>query len=212
MPATNDLLLFILSGLVLNITPGADTLYIVSRATAQGPRVGAVAALGIGAGCVLHALAAALGLSAVLAASATAFDAVKWLGAAYLVYLGSWLLRRAPDAGPAVVDIPAPTWVGRVFIEGMLTNLLNPKVALFFLAFVPQFIDADTSSKPLTFLILGGIFIFNGTLWCLFVAWAAARFGAGIARSRAWSAWLARAGGALFIALGIRLALTRPVA
>ena len=210
MPATHDLPLFVLSGLLLNLTPGADTLYIVSRAAAQGARTGALAALGISAGCVAHALAAALGLSAVLAASATAFDVVKWVGAAYLVYLGIGLIRRAPDSGSTAIAALKPARAGRVFLEGMLTNLLNPKVALFFLAFVPQFIAADAPAKPLAFLILGGIFIFNGTLWCLFVAWAAASFGAGIARSRVWSAWLARAGGVLFIALGIRLALTRP--
>src|SRR5204863_5784822 len=142
MTGIHDLWLFILSGLLLNMTPGVDTLYIVGRGTAQGFRAGAVAALGIAGGCVVHTLAAAVGLSAVLATSATAFMVVKWIGAAYLVYLGVTLLltrSRARVGGPSA---PAPASPQRIFAQGFLTNVLNPKVALFFLAFLPQFIAA----------------------------------------------------------------------
>ena len=140
MDGIHNLGLFVLSGLLLNVTPGADTLYIVARGTTQGARAGAVAAMGIGTGCIVHTLAAALGLSAILATSATAFALVKWIGAAYLVYLGFALLAAGPTAGTGTPLQRAS--LGRVFVQGFVTNVLNPKVALFFLAFLPQFIDA----------------------------------------------------------------------
>jgi threonine/homoserine/homoserine lactone efflux protein len=205
MTGIHDLWLFVLSGLLLNITPGADTLYIVGRATTQGARAGAVAALGIGAGCIVHTLAAALGLSAILATSATAFAIVKWIGAAYLVYLGVTLLlaRSARASAPA----PSRASLGRVFAQGFLTNVLNPKVALFFLAFLPQFIDADAPHKALAFLLLGAIFDANGTLWNLLVAWTASGLGRKLAAGGGGVIWLNRALGALFVGLGVRLAL-----
>jgi threonine/homoserine/homoserine lactone efflux protein len=208
MLGTHDLALFIVSGLLLNFTPGADTLYIVGRSTLQGARAGAVAALGIGAGCCVHMLAAALGLSALLAASAPAFTAVKLIGAAYLVYLGISLWRSGPRA-QAAGRAPAPRAPMRVvFAQGVLTNVLNPKVALFFLAFLPQFVDSDAPYKLVAFLFLGLVFNVNGTLWNLFVAWSAAKVGGRVAaRSRA-SLWLARTAGAAFVLLGVKLALS----
>ncbi len=205
MEGVHDLGLFVLSGLLLNVTPGADTLYIVARGTTQGVRAGAVAALGIGAGCIVHTLAAALGLSAILATSATAFALVKWIGAAYLVYLGATLLASRPRLA-ASEPLP-PASLLRVFAQGFLTNVLNPKVALFFLAFLPQFIAADAPRKALAFLFLGAVFNVNGTLWNLLVAGlsasAARRFSAGSMAA----IWLRRSAGAAFVALGIRLGL-----
>src|ERR1700722_2527923 len=128
-----------LSGFLLNITPGPDTLYIVGRGSTQGWRAGAVAALGIGAGTLVHICAAALGLSAILAASATAFTAVKLVGAAYLLYVGITLLRSASAIHSSTVTVvPRTATLRGIFIQGLLTNVLNPKVALFFLAFLPQ--------------------------------------------------------------------------
>jgi len=206
MEGIHDLGLFVLSGLLLNITPGADTLYIVARGTTQGTRAGAVAALGIGAGCIVHTLAAALGLSAIIATSATAFALVKWIGAAYLVYLGVTLLLTRAGASASVV--PPPATLSRVFAQGFLTNVLNPKVALFFLAFLPQFIDADAPHKALAFLLLGAIFNVNGTLWNLLVAWSASGLGRRLAAGGGLVTWLNRALGGLFIALGVRLAIS----
>ncbi|HLQ46165.1 MAG TPA: LysE family translocator, partial [Planctomycetaceae bacterium] len=185
MFGTHDFLLFVAAGVLLNITPGPDMLYIIGRSSSQGWRAGAAAALGIGAGCVVHIVAAALGLSAVLAASATAFTILKIIGAAYLVYVGVSLIRSSrssPQARHAVVFAPAT--LRTVFVQGFLTNVLNPKVALFFLAFLPQFIDSDAPTKPLAFLFLGAVFNFNGTLWNLLVAWSAARFTVGIERTK----------------------------
>jgi threonine/homoserine/homoserine lactone efflux protein len=206
MLGTHDLWLFVVSGLLLNVTPGADSLYIATRSVSQGVQAGIAAALGIGAGCCVHTVAAALGLSAILATSALAFNVVKFAGAAYLVYIGISLLRSRPSDAPVPrASSPAP-W-SSVFWQGFLTNVLNPKVALFFLAFMPQFIDPGATHKALAFLFLGAIFVFNGTLWCLLLAWGTARAGTlGIGRKPA--VWLGRSVGALFVLLGARLALT----
>lgn len=210
MLGTHDLALFVVSGLLLNVTPGADTLYIVGRSATEGARAGAVAALGIGAGCCVHALAAALGLSALLAASAAAFTVVKLVGAAYLVWLGATLLMARPasrartrsDGGTAP---HTPLWT--VFMQGLLTNVLNPKVALFFLAFLPQFVVPQAGGNIAAFLFLGLVFNVNGTLWNLLVAWTAARLGRRLQVGGRWSTWLRRLAGGAFIALGIQLAL-----
>ncbi|HEX3912336.1 MAG TPA: LysE family translocator [Steroidobacteraceae bacterium] len=212
MFGTHDLWLFVLSGLLLNITPGPDTLYIVGRSSTQGWHGGAVAALGIGAGTLVHITAAALGLSAILAASATAFTVVKFIGAAYLLYVGVTLIRsagqiRPSSAAAAVPPVVRPASMRGIFVQGFLTNVLNPKVALFFLAFLPQFVAADASSKPLAFLLLGAIFDFNGTLWNLVVARSAAHLSSTLAPGAAFRRWFSRCVGGLFIFIGLRLAL-----
>jgi threonine/homoserine/homoserine lactone efflux protein len=204
---THDLWLFVLSGFLLNITPGPDTLYIVGRGSTQGLRAGAVAALGIGAGTLVHISAAALGLSAILAASATAFTAVKIIGAAYLLYVGISLIRSAGAHSSAGAAGVKPASIRSIFVQGFLTNILNPKVALFFLAFLPQFVAADAVSKPLAFLFLGVLFNFNGTLWNLFVAWSTARVSSRLAPSAAFKRWFNRCVGSVFVVIGIRLAL-----
>jgi threonine/homoserine/homoserine lactone efflux protein len=205
----HDLWLFVVSGFLLNVTPGPDTLYIVGRSTLQGRRAGIVAALGIGAGTLVHILAASLGLSAILAASATAFAVVKWVGAAYLVYVGISLIlasRRQPAAMPIAAVQPAA--MRSVFVQGFFTNVLNPKVALFFLAFLPQFVLTTAASKPVALLILGIVFDVNGTLWNLAVAWTAASFGSRVAGRAAFRSWFNRCVGSLFVCVGIKLALS----
>ena len=208
MFGTHDLWLFVLSGLLLNLTPGPDTLYIVTRSSTQGWRAGAVAALSIGVGTLVHIAAAALGLSAILAASATAFAAVKIAGAAYLLYVGISLIRSAgKDKAAAGAISVRPASMRDIFAQGFLTNVLNPKVALFFLAFLPQFVAADASSKPLAFLVLGMIFNFNGTIYNLAVAWSAAKLSSALGPGDAFKRWFNRCVGGLFIFIGIRLAL-----
>jgi threonine/homoserine/homoserine lactone efflux protein len=208
MFGTHDLWLFVLSALLLNITPGPDTLYILGRSSSQGWRAGAVAAFGIGAGALVHICAAALGLSAILAASATAFSAVKYLGAAYLLYVGIALIRSSADA-PAAGNIDVRSVSLRnIFLQGFLTNVLNPKVALFFLAFLPQFVAADAPSKPLAFLFLGAIFDVNGTIWNLAVAWSAARITGRLQPGRSFKKWFNRCVGGVFVGVGLRLALS----
>ncbi len=203
----HDLAWFIGAGLLLNLTPGVDMALVTTRAAAHGFRSGAAAALGVGAGCMLHAAAAALGLSALLAGSATAFTLLRWVGAAYLVWMGLAMLRTRAAAGTATAAATAAPSFARVFLQGFWTNALNPKVALFFLAFVPQFIAADAPHKALAFLALGVVFNVNGTLVNLgFAALAAAlrqRAGDG---ARRLGAWLARGVGALFVLMGLKLA------
>ncbi len=206
MLGAHDLGWFVVAGLLLNVTPGADFLYIVSRASARGFPAGVWAALGIAAGCVVHVLAAALGLSAILATSAVAFGAVKLVGAAYLIYLGASMLWKEPAA--LAHAAPAPVASRRdIFAKGFLTNVLNPKVALFFLAFVPQFIDADSPTKLGAFVLLGALFNLNGTLWNVFVAWSAARTAARVRATATAMTWLSRAVGVVFVGLGLKLAV-----
>ena len=207
MFGTHDLLVFVVAGLLLNITPGPDILYIMGRSATHGWRSGAAAALGIGAGCLVHIAAAAFGISALLAASATAFTLIKIAGAAYLVYVGLTLVFASQTAaGNAPAAGLAPATIRQVFVQGFFTNALNPKVALFFLAFVPQFIGADAEHKALAFVFLGLVFNFNGTLWNLAVAWFTARAGAKLRGGRV-ATWLNRCIGAFFVYLGVRLAL-----
>lgn len=206
MLGIHSLWLFVLSGVLLNITPGPDTAYIVGRSAQIGWRGGAAAALGISAGCLVHVFAAAIGLSALLAASSVAFTAIKWIGAAYLIYTGiKMLLTQA--ASPATVTVPRATTLRQVFWQGALTNALNPKVALFFLAFLPQFVDAEAPGKALAFVVLGLIFIGTGTLWGLGVAAFAAKAAGRIRQSGRALVWLNRALGAMFIGLGVRVAM-----
>ena len=202
-----SLMLFVLAGLALNLTPGPDLLYIVARSLSQGWRAGAASAFGIAAGCLVHTAAAALGISVLLRTSEFAYDVLRLAGAAYLLYLGIQALR-AP-AGALAVQKLAPTPMSRVFWQGFATNVLNPKVALFFLAFLPQFADPARGSFALQIAILGGIFIFNGLWVCLAVARAAALASGWLARRTGAVAVLQRASGALLVALGLHLALNR---
>jgi threonine/homoserine/homoserine lactone efflux protein len=203
--------LFVAAGLLLNVTPGPDTAYIVGRSVQLGWRGGAAAALGIGCGCLAHVFGAAIGLSALLMASSFAFTLIKSAGAAYLCFIGMSLLLSRSPAHQAVVGNDAPSLrqipsLRQVFWQGALTNVLNPKVALFFLAFLPQFVTADSPHKAAAFLLLGLIFIFNGMLWCLAVAAFAAHTAGRIRQSGRAQRWIDRALGGLFIYLGIRVA------
>lgn len=210
--ATDQLLLFIVAGLLLNLTPGPDVLYIVTQALKSGAGAGIVAALGITAGCFVHIFAAAVGVSALLAASATAFAVLKWIGAAYLVWVGIRMLRSsappAMDLGAANSQAPGSTGLKAVFLRGFATNALNPKVALFFLAFLPQFIGPAVEHKSLAFLLLGLLFNFNGLWvnigWALAAAWLSTRVGA----VRQGMHWLERTAGAMFLGFGVKLALS----
>jgi len=212
MTEVNNLGLFILAGWLLNLTPGPDVLYIVSNALRSGAKAGVVAALGITAGCFVHIFAAALGVSALLAASSTAFTVLKWVGAAYLFYVGVKLvLSKAPTPIELIAEKPIQKSAGvleSIFFRGFLTNVLNPKVALFFLAFVPQFIAPDASHPALTFVLLGVLFNVNAVPinmgYALLAAWATRRMRV-VQRAMH---WLDRLAGVMFVGFGIKLALT----
>lgn len=202
--------LFSLTVLVLNATPGVDMLFTVSRTLQGGVRSGLAAGLGISAGCVVHALAAAFGLAALLALWSWAFTAIKWLGAAYLVWVALGLLRAAlrPAASlPLAVDRPAT--LAQVFRQGVLTNVLNPKIALFFLAFLPQFIAPGAPHKTLAFLLLGAWMVMQGTLFLVVLVLLVARCRRVGASPRV-SRWLNGLGSGLFLGLAAKLAWAAP--
>ena len=211
MPDVQHLLLFIAAGWLLNLTPGPDVLYIVTNSLRSGARAGIVAGLGITAGCFVHIFAAAVGVSALLAASATAFTVLKWMGAAYLLWTGIKILfSRRPQAATDLMAAAASEPqrpLKAVFIGGFWTNVLNPKVAIFFLAFVPQFIAPDAASPALAFAMLGVLFNLNAIPvnvgWALVAAWMARRD----AVQRGMH-WLDRAAGLMFIGFGVKLALS----
>lgn len=205
----SDFGLFVAAVLLLNATPGPDTAYIVGRSLAQGRAAGLVSALGISAGCVLHAIASALGLSAILAASATAFMVIKLAGGAYLIYLGIRMLL----ARPATADLPAAAAPARslktIFWQATMTNVLNPKVILFFLAFIPQFVRAEAPGRTIGFLLLGLAFSLISLGWNSGTAFLAGTLARGAGRRPTLKLWLERVVGASFVALGARLALSR---
>jgi len=200
----HDFGVFIVTGILLNLTPGPDTFYILGRSLAQGRSSGVASALGIGAGSLVHTLAAALGLSTIIAASATAFLAVKLAGAIYLVYLGARMLFKRTSATSIPTAFSSSGFFA-VFRQGLLTNVLNPKVALFFLAFMPQFIAETSTTKFAAFITLGLCFVVTGTLWCLCLAWFASLLGYGLRGSTSFSEAINRMAGALFVFLGLRL-------
>jgi RhtB (resistance to homoserine/threonine) family protein len=204
----HDFGLFLAAGILLNLTPGPDTVYILGRSIGQGREAGIASALGISVGSIFHTCAAALGLSAILATSAVAFGTVKLLGGAYLIFLGIKMIldRRKQLRLPS--NFRRHTTIA-AFRQGVLTNILNPKVALFFLAFLPQFIDPSSNNKVFAFLVLGFTFVTTGTLWCLILAWFAAVLSARLRENETLSQWLNRTAGALFIFLGIRLATAK---
>jgi threonine/homoserine/homoserine lactone efflux protein len=206
----HDYWAFLATGILLNLVPGQDSMFILGRSLTGGLRSGAAAALGISIGSLIHTLAAALGLSAILATSSAAFAAVKWAGAAYLVFLGVRLLLAKPanSIGDGAAELPATrAWAS--LRQGVLTNVLNPKVALFFLALLPQFIDPLSTRKTLAFMLLGATFVTTGTIWCLTLAVAAARLRALLTRKPELRTLINRAAGGLFVALGARLAWSR---
>jgi threonine/homoserine/homoserine lactone efflux protein len=205
MPSVHALVLFSLATIALLVIPGPAVLFIVTRSVDQGRSAGLVSVLGIHLGTVVHVLAAALGISAVLAASQTAFDIVRYAGAAYLVVLGvRTLMRRVDDDAASPETAP----LRRIFWQGVVVNVLNPKTALFIVAFLPQFVDPSRGSATAQVLVLGGVFIALGLVSDSTYALGAARAGA---RLRAWSRFAAvqrYASGAVYIGLGLAAALT----
>lgn len=195
--------LFILTAVTLNLYPGPDTIYILTRSTAQGRAAGVASALGISSGCAIHALLGALGLAAVVMASATAYQTVKWAGAVYLVYLGLSMLRApSRDAAHARPTAQSP---GRIYVQGVITSVLNPKVALFFLALIPQFIAPNAAHPGLSFMALGLTFVTTSTMWSLVLAVAAGALHRRLCGGSG-ARWLRRLGGGLLVGLGARLA------
>ena len=218
MPEAQQILMFMVAGVLLNLTPGPDVLFIVSQSLRGGARLGLVAAWGITAGCFVHVAIAACGLGALLASSAAAFNLIKWLGAAYLMWMGVRLLKTtALSAGEAWIENPVlQTGAASdnspnsraVFFKAFATNALNPKVALFFLAFVPQFIPANSPDPAWTFVLLGCLFNFNGLLICMAWALAASWLSKRTSVLQLGLRKLDRLAGLMFVGFGLKLAMT----
>jgi threonine/homoserine/homoserine lactone efflux protein len=197
---------FLAATLALNLTPGPDMAYVATRAAGQGRASGIAAALGVGAGCLVHMGLAAFGVSALLRHSEWAFALLKYAGAAYLLFM-AWGMWRAGGAAPARSQILQPRGLWRVFVEGALTNALNPKVALFFLAFLPQFVSAEHPDPALATIVLGLAFNISGTAVNIGVAVLASEARERLSMSARWRTLLNRAAALLFVGLAIRLAL-----
>jgi threonine/homoserine/homoserine lactone efflux protein len=207
MPDTTSLIVFMTATLALNLTPGPDMLYVIARSMGQGQKAGVISALGIGVGCLAHTFAAAFGLSALLTSSAVAYDLVKYAGAIYLVYLGARALFGKSRLQERSELIPAS--LSNNFYQGVVTNVLNPKVALFFLAYLPQFTKAGRGSIAWQIIFLGLLFNVSGTLVNVVVARLGGRIGEGFKKRPAFARKQRWITGAVFIALGLRLAFAK---
>ena len=209
MMTLHSYLLFVGATIVLVIVPGPDMAYMLARCIAQGRRAGVLAALGFNLGGYVHLTAAVLGLSAILATSSVAFSVVKWVGAAYLVYLGIGVLRS--KQGPLVIsaDGLANRNNGTILWQAFLSDVLNPKVAMFFMALLPQFVDTTGSHPTFQILVLGVTVNMIALPINILLVYFSARLTEALRRSPVISARLQKAMGALFVALGLRLALDK---
>jgi threonine/homoserine/homoserine lactone efflux protein len=198
---------FVLSGILVNLTPGQDTLYVLGRSVAQGRRAGILSVLGICTGALIHTVAVAFGLSALLMASVTAYRVMKYAGAAYLVYLGVKMFTGTSEFADLKTTPEGSSGLS-IYVQGMLTDLLNPNVILFYLAFLPQFVNPTMDYGALPFLLLGCTFITTGMTWCLIVACFAAAVSEHLRRKPRTTRVLRRVTGGLFVILGLRMALT----
>jgi threonine/homoserine/homoserine lactone efflux protein len=206
MPERAAFLAFLVAAFALNIAPGPDMLYVIGRSVGQGRRAGIVSSLGVFVGCWVHILAAAFGIAALLRSSPVAFNAVRYAGAAYLIYLGIRMLSQKTDLTSQQLQTESLT---SIFRQGAITNMLNPKVAIFFLAFLPQFIDAHRGSVALQIVVLGLIFNVGGTLVNLAVAYAGGTLGELLRRNQSIARLQRRFTGLIFVGLGLRLAWQR---
>jgi RhtB (resistance to homoserine/threonine) family protein len=205
----HSLPLFIVSCIMLNLTPGQDTMYIIGRSLVQGRKAGVLSVMGIMTGVLVHTLLAAFGLSAVLASSAIAFSVVKYAGAAYLIWIGIGYLRSRNRVGASIeAGSFEELQPGGIFRQGVLTNVLNPKVSLFFLSFLPQFVDSGTQLVFIPFFLLGMIFFTTGSIWCLVLVYAATWMTGRLRYRDSLGRILKKTTGALFVGLGIKLAIS----
>ncbi|HEY3426725.1 MAG TPA: LysE family translocator [Negativicutes bacterium] len=195
--------MFLIAGIILNLTPGSDTIYILSRGISQGRRAGVYSVLGISSGIAVHTTLAALGLSAILAQSALAFTIVKAAGALYLGYLGITTLFAKNNI--LVTQTESSMSNRDIYWQGLLTNVLNPKVALFFLSFLPQFINPQNSYGILPFILLGITFLTTGTLWCLLLAFFSSSVTTFLRQNRRASYLMNKVCGIIYLLLGVKL-------
>ena len=198
---------FLLAGILLNLTPGNDTIYILSRTIAQGRKAGIMSVLGIATGSLFHTLLAAVGLSVIISQSPVLFNIIKYAGAAYLFYIGIRMILSRSSV--VKLDQPQDEKYMVIYWQAVVTNVLNPKVALFFISFLPQFIDPAYANHYISFIVLGLSFTITGTLWCLILAFFASVISSAFIKNTKAGNYLNKACGFVLVALGIRVALTK---
>jgi len=200
---------FLLTGILLNLTSGNDTIFILTKSIGQGKKAGIVSALGIGTGSIIHTILAAFGLSIIIAKSILLFNIIKYAGAVYLLYIGFKMLtdKNQLNTDTTTTGNKSADYL-KIYRDGIFTNILNPKVALFFIAFLPQFIDPTLKNTVLPFITLGITFITTGTIWCLILATFASTIFAKLKNNKKVSTYINRICGMVLIGLGIKVALT----
>lgn len=209
MDGIENYLGFLLAGIIMNLTPGADSIYIITRSIAQGKKAGIYSVLGIGSGAIIHIILAAFGLSVLLTKSIVFFNIVKWTGAAYLIYLGIKMLIDKSHLFDNEKTEFEKTNLWKIYRQGFWTNVLNPKVALFFLSLLPQFIKPEYANNAVPFLILGGTFLFTGTIWCLFLALSASFMTNTLRKNNSIGKIMKKVSGYIFIGLGLQLLIKK---
>ncbi len=196
---------FIIAGVLLNLTPGADTMYILTRSITQGRRAGIYSVFGIITGTFIHTALAAFGLSIILAKSAVAFNTIKYIGVAYLIFLGIKMILERNNLFDNKKQKIETTDLFKIYRQGLLTNALNPKVTLFFLSLLPQFINPQYANGPIPFLILGVTFMTTGTIWCLILAYSASLITKTLRNNDSIGKMMQKLSGVIFIGLGIKI-------
>lgn len=200
---------FLLTGILLNLTPGNDTIFILTQSLSQGRKAGIIAALGISTGSLVHTLLAAFGLSFIIANSMLLFNIIKYSGALYLVYMGAKMLLDNRVFQTTLQQTDDTINYKKVYRDAIITNVLNPKVALFFIAFLPQFIDNQVQNTVLPFLILGFTFIVTGTIWCILLAFFASFLFSRLQTQSSLSRIIQKICGFTLIGLGIKVAFSQ---
>lgn len=196
---------FLVLAILMNLTPGSDSIYIITRSIAQGKKAGIYSVLGVGSGAVVHIILSAFGLSVLLSKSLLFFTFIKWLGALYLIYLGIRMLFEKSNLLTVDNSNFSKVDLWKIYRQGFYTNILNPKVALFFLSLLPQFILTDYESSPVPFLILGTTFLSTGILWCLFLAFAASFMTKVLRNNNTTGRFMKKISGCVFVGLGIQV-------
>ena len=201
---------FIIAAIVMNLTPGADTIYIITRSMAQGRKAGVYSVLGIGTGALVHIALATFGLSVILMKSILLFTIIKWAGAAYLIYLGIKIFLDKADLFNNEDTSFEKVNLLKIYRQGFFTNLLNPKVAIFFISLLPQFIALEYVNNATPFLILGGTFLLTGTIWCLFLAYSASYMTKTLRNNPKTGKVMQKISGFVFVSLGLQLLINNP--
>ena len=201
-----NFIIFLTMGILLNLYPGPDTLYILGRSISQGRLAGIFAVLGISTGGFFHTIIGSIGLSAIILSSAKAFMIVKYVGAAYLLYQAILMVKDSRNKNASKRINVEKKKLLNIYKQGALTNILNPKVALFFMALLPQFISATSPNKSLSFILLGLVFITTGTIWCMLIALFSSFFSQKLRSNSTISKWMLRVNAGLFTCLSFRLA------